>query len=416
MAPAQVTQIYNQTTVINNFNGHGRNLANRGIDPEHITAVTHTPIRPVTIQNAGAPADRGPHSDQLSRDGSTLIVSRPPRNPGIRRKIVPPSRTITGRGCGRIPSGSRRFPSSPPTIHRRATPSASRRNTRRHRSTIIHHRRQIITITAGLTLRGDGNKTNHGAIRITPGRRRPHPLPTRVNPVRPKATTTTRLQLHPPRNRRNIINLHRRPRHRRKRRPDKTKIRAAPATIPAATPATGRATARNIDDLLVGSPNAAALGFAAAFLLLQPRRHWQNRSVGITRRQFEQMQERLGGTSPHPVTPVFTPALRDVPGAQRVILGVDPSLRGTGYGVIRLARPHPVALAHGTITCPPGWERSRCLVKISQTLRDVLREHRPEVCVVEGLFYAQNLQTTMILGEARGAALAAIAEAGAGDF
>ena len=34
------------------------------------------------------------------------------------------------------------------------------------------------------------------------------------------------------------------------------------------------------------------------------------------------------------------------------------------------------------------------------------------MCIVEGLFYAQNLQTALVMGEARGAALAAIAEAG----
>ena len=173
-----------------------------------------------------------------------------------------------------------------------------------------------------------------------------------------------------------------------------------------------RVAARDINHLLVGSLNAAAPDFAAAFLLLQPFRHWQNPPVGITRRQFEQMQERLGGASPRAVAPVFAPALRTAPGVPRVILGVDPSLRGTGFGVIRLARPHPVALAHGTISCPPGWEHSRCLVKISQTLREVLREQRPSVCVVEGLFFAQNLQTAIVLGEARGAALAVIAEAG----
>jgi crossover junction endodeoxyribonuclease RuvC len=124
------------------------------------------------------------------------------------------------------------------------------------------------------------------------------------------------------------------------------------------------------------------------------------------------MQERLGGATRRTAVPVFASELRAAPGTHRVILGVDPSLRGTGYGVIRLAKPHPVALAHGTISCPPGWEHSRCLVKISQTLRDVVREHEPTVCVVEGLFYAQNLQTALIMGEARGAALAAIAEAG----
>jgi hypothetical protein len=77
VASAQVTQIYNHTTAINNFNGHGRNLANRGIDPEHITAVTHIPIRPVAIRDTTAPFGHGPRADQLSRDGRTLIAGRP---------------------------------------------------------------------------------------------------------------------------------------------------------------------------------------------------------------------------------------------------------------------------------------------------------------------------------------------------
>ena len=122
------------------------------------------------------------------------------------------------------------------------------------------------------------------------------------------------------------------------------------------------------------------------------------------------MQQRVGGLSTRAVLPPVThqPSLV----THKIILGVDPSLRGTGYGVIRLAKTHPVALAHGTISCPAGWERSRCLAKISQTLRDVLKQHQPAVCVVEGLFYAQNLQTAIIMGEARGAALATVAEAG----
>jgi len=91
---------------------------------------------------------------------------------------------------------------------------------------------------------------------------------------------------------------------------------------------------------------------------------------------------------------------------------VDPSLRGTGYGIIRLAKPHHATLTHGTIRCPAGWDRSRCLVRISQALREVIAAHRPDVCAVEGLFYAQNLKTALIMGEARGAAVAAIAESG----
>jgi crossover junction endodeoxyribonuclease RuvC len=172
------------------------------------------------------------------------------------------------------------------------------------------------------------------------------------------------------------------------------------------------ATARGIDHSSVDSPNAVACQLRPAFLLLQSLRRWQNALVSITRRQFEQMQERLGGASPHTVSPVFAPALRAAPNTHRVILGVDPSLRGTGFGIIKLAKPFPETLAHGTISCPAGWERSRCLVKISQTLREAIQKHRPTVCAIEGLFYAQNLQTALIMGEARGAALAAIAEAG----
>jgi crossover junction endodeoxyribonuclease RuvC len=133
--------------------------------------------------------------------------------------------------------------------------------------------------------------------------------------------------------------------------------------------------------------------------------------MGITPQQFKQIEARLS-RAPRVATPVLEPSLRARAGLHQVILGVDPSLRGTGYGVIRLARPHPQTLAQGTIACPATWDRSRCLAKISQSLRDLLKQHKPTVCVVEGIFYVQNLQTAIIMGEARGAALAAIAEAG----
>jgi crossover junction endodeoxyribonuclease RuvC len=123
------------------------------------------------------------------------------------------------------------------------------------------------------------------------------------------------------------------------------------------------------------------------------------------------MQERLR-TPRRVAAPVFERVMPANAAAAQVILGLDPSLRGTGFGVIRTARPFPQTLAHGTISCPANWPRSRCLMNIVQTLRDVLKAHKPAVCVVEGLFHAQNLQTALIMGEARGAALAAIAEAG----
>ena len=134
--------------------------------------------------------------------------------------------------------------------------------------------------------------------------------------------------------------------------------------------------------------------------------------VGITLRQFDQMKQRVDGASARTTRPVLELTLRPAANAHRVILGVDPSLRGTGFGIIRLAKPFPETLAQGTISCPKNWERSRCLLKISRMLREVIEKHHPKVCVIEGLFFAQNLQTALIMGEARGAALAAIAESG----
>jgi crossover junction endodeoxyribonuclease RuvC len=132
--------------------------------------------------------------------------------------------------------------------------------------------------------------------------------------------------------------------------------------------------------------------------------------VGISLQQFKQMSERVSGRGARRASPVLEPTPKHA-GAE-IILGIDPSLRGTGYGVIRVGKNPPAALAQGTIACPAAWPQSRCLAHISQTVRDVLRKYQPQACAVEGLFFAQNLRTAIVMGEARGAALAAIAEMG----
>ena len=125
--------------------------------------------------------------------------------------------------------------------------------------------------------------------------------------------------------------------------------------------------------------------------------------MGISARQFEQLQKRVSGKK--------AVAPQDA-ADHSLILGVDPSLRGTGFGVIRLDKKNRETLAQGTIQCPAKWSRSECLVAISKTLREVIAAHQPTVCAIEGLFYAQNPKTALIMGEARGAAMAAIAEGG----
>jgi len=121
------------------------------------------------------------------------------------------------------------------------------------------------------------------------------------------------------------------------------------------------------------------------------------------------MKDRVNGKSPRASISAST-LQRFNASTKQVILGIDPSLRGTGFGIIQTGKSFPETLTHGTIACPKNWERSRCLAKISETIRDEIKKHQPTVCVVEGLFYAHNLQTALIMGEARGAALATVAE------
>ncbi len=76
VASREVTQIYNRTTVINNFgvDRDHRTFINHGIDPGRITSVTHAEIHPIAIRETTTRAARG---EQLGSDGRTLFVDRP---------------------------------------------------------------------------------------------------------------------------------------------------------------------------------------------------------------------------------------------------------------------------------------------------------------------------------------------------
>jgi len=129
--------------------------------------------------------------------------------------------------------------------------------------------------------------------------------------------------------------------------------------------------------------------------------------VGISARQFEEMEQRVRGKKIG-----ANKNAGETASAHEILLGVDPSLRGTGFGLVKLGGNTPATLAQGAIKCPAKWSRSECLVAITRTLREVIRKHQPTVCAIEGLFYAQNVKTALIMGEARGAAMAAVAEGG----
>ena len=91
------------------------------------------------------------------------------------------------------------------------------------------------------------------------------------------------------------------------------------------------------------------------------------------------------------------------------ILGIDPSLRSTGFGVIEVNGNQMTALCHGHIENPPGVLPSRCLVRISDMVTKVIDDHKPEVVAIEGLVYVQNTRIAFTLGQVRGVIIAAAA-------
>lgn len=99
--------------------------------------------------------------------------------------------------------------------------------------------------------------------------------------------------------------------------------------------------------------------------------------------------------------------------AVETILAVDPSLRSTGYAILRAETPQRIrALAYGNIRNKPDLLPSGCLVAIRERLSDLIGEHRPEACAVEGVIFVQSYKTAITLGAARGAAILAAAEKG----
>jgi crossover junction endodeoxyribonuclease RuvC len=95
-----------------------------------------------------------------------------------------------------------------------------------------------------------------------------------------------------------------------------------------------------------------------------------------------------------------------------VILGIDPSLRATGWGVVHVEASSMRSKGFGVIANPAKLSQASCLLRIRDELRAAISTHQPTVVAVEGLIYVQNVKTALILGQARGAAVLAAAEAG----
>jgi crossover junction endodeoxyribonuclease RuvC len=94
------------------------------------------------------------------------------------------------------------------------------------------------------------------------------------------------------------------------------------------------------------------------------------------------------------------------------ILGIDPGSNATGYGLVDRSARRLVHVAHGIVRPPRGAPLATRLAHIHHGLVEVIREFQPDVAVVEKVFLAANPRSALVLAQARGAALAALAGAG----
>ena len=93
------------------------------------------------------------------------------------------------------------------------------------------------------------------------------------------------------------------------------------------------------------------------------------------------------------------------------ILGIDPGLRVTGFGLIQRAGQRLAYLTSGVVRTPAGELPDR-LKAILESLGEVIAQHSPDQVAVEKVFVNVNPQSTLLLGQARGAAICAAVSRG----
>lgn len=94
-----------------------------------------------------------------------------------------------------------------------------------------------------------------------------------------------------------------------------------------------------------------------------------------------------------------------------IIIGIDPGTATTGYGVIAAkkincrTKNNFKCLAYGTIKTSPSQTPSERLRILNNDLDKLIRKHRPEILVVESLFFFRNFKTAMPVSQAKGVIL-----------
>ena len=91
----------------------------------------------------------------------------------------------------------------------------------------------------------------------------------------------------------------------------------------------------------------------------------------------------------------------------RRVIGIDPGVATTGYGIVEENRSHQKALAYGAIFPPSGKSIYDRLAFLYDNITRIIRKYNPREMAVEEAFFSKNARTALILGQARGVVLLA---------
>lgn len=94
------------------------------------------------------------------------------------------------------------------------------------------------------------------------------------------------------------------------------------------------------------------------------------------------------------------------------VIGVDPGINHTGYGIISKVTNKVTCLSKGSISSSVKLDFPLRLQKIYQSLGDIIKLWYPDIMAIEETIYAQNMKTALKLGQARGVVLLAGANFG----
>ena len=95
-----------------------------------------------------------------------------------------------------------------------------------------------------------------------------------------------------------------------------------------------------------------------------------------------------------------------------VVMGIDPGVANTGFGVVRVAGGRMTAIDGGVIEAPAGTPASERLARIHTALTELIGWHEPAAVALEDLYFGRNVRSAIAVGQARGVAMLAAAQHG----